>query len=123
MRAICKAYKVNDDVRVSCICPGPVRTNLADAGLWSTWPQDYLTPVELVAKVVVDLAEGTDMTDAAGVSVKGEDLWDKAVELCGDEYFFREMTPYCNDKMKAIMKFTDITESPDSKSTLWKKDA
>lgn len=83
MRSIAKHCYLYDAICVNLICPGIVRPNLLDASGWAAFPDEFFTPVEKVAEVVVTLVEGGDMVDAKGVRVSADKAWDRAVEVNG----------------------------------------
>jgi len=111
MRSIAKAFYFNDRIRVNCICPGTVRTNLLDSEAWQQFPDSYFTPVEKIVEVVTMLIDGGKMIDSKGVVVEEGKDWMRSVEVNGTNHYFREMIPYCDDAMAAVMKSTDISES------------
>ena len=108
MRSIAKHYYLYDGIRVNAICPGTVRTNLLDASGWAAFPDEFFTPVETVVEVVVMLVEGGAMVDAKGVRVPAEQAWGRAVEVNGQNYYFRDMPEYCDDQMRQVMEATDV---------------
>ena len=87
---------------MQAICPGTVRTNLLTNEQWQRFPQDYFTPVEKIVEVVVMLINGD------GKQGSGEKpLWGQAVEVNGDQHYFREQHEYCDEKMAAVMGATE----------------
>jgi NAD(P)-dependent dehydrogenase (short-subunit alcohol dehydrogenase family) len=108
MRSIAKSYYYNDKIRVSCICPGSVRTNLLDDAGWSEFPPEYFSPVSKVASTVAMLLDGRSMVDSKEVTVEGEHKWGKAVEICATNHYFREQADYCDDIMQAMMIRCDV---------------
>jgi NAD(P)-dependent dehydrogenase (short-subunit alcohol dehydrogenase family) len=110
MRSIAKHYFVKDKIRVNCICPGTVRTNLLGAKAWSTFPDSYFTPVEKIVEVVLMLIDGGKMQDSTGKVVKEGEDWQKAVEVNGTRHYFRDQPPFCDKEMEEVMKATDVEE-------------
>jgi len=107
-RSVAKHFYSHDKIRVNCICPGTVRTNLLDAQGWSQFPDSYFTPVSKIVEVVLMLVDGGKMEDAKGVVVeKGKD-WMRAVEVNGMNHYFREQPEFCDKAMEEVMKATDI---------------
>lgn len=110
-RAVAKHFYFRDKIRVSCICPGSVRTNLLDAVGWSQFPESYFTKVEKIVEVVLMLIDGGKMEDSKGV-VKGEGQdWSLAVEVNGPNHYFREQPEWCDTAMEEVMKATDVVET------------
>jgi NAD(P)-dependent dehydrogenase (short-subunit alcohol dehydrogenase family) len=110
-RAVAKHFYFKDKIRVSCICPGTVRTNLLDAKGWSQFPESYFTKVEKIVEVVLMLIDGGKMEDSKGVvKDKGQD-WSLAVEVNGPNHYFREQPEWCDTAMEEVMKATDVVET------------
>jgi len=107
-RSIAKHYYIHDKIRVNCICPGTVRTNLLDSTAWSTFPDEYFTPVEKIVEVVLMLVDGGKMKDSKGVVVPADKNFMRAVEVNGRNHYFREQPAYCDEAMEAVMKATDV---------------
>ena len=91
-----------------------MKTNLLSSDEWSNFPDEYFTPVEKIATVVLMLVEGKD---EGTQRVKGDNegkggvvLNGRAVEISGEKHYFREMPPFCDDAMKAVMGATEIEE-------------
>jgi NAD(P)-dependent dehydrogenase (short-subunit alcohol dehydrogenase family) len=106
MRSIAPQFWRGDHVRVNAVLPGTVRTNLLSKQEWSTFPQEYFTPVEKIVEVVLMFVDGKD-------PVKGGDqgvLKGKAVECCGVNHYYRDQPEYCDEAMRAVMQSTDIVE-------------
>lgn len=110
MRSIAKHYWVHDKVKVSCIAPGTVRTNLIDQKAWSTFPDSYFTPIEKIVEVVVMLVDGGAMKDSKAVSLKDGEDWGQCVEVNGKNHYFRSQPPWCDKEMEAVMKATDVEQ-------------
>jgi NAD(P)-dependent dehydrogenase (short-subunit alcohol dehydrogenase family) len=91
MRSIAKHYYFKDKIRVNCICPGTVRTNLIDQKAWSTFPDSYFTPVEKIVEVVLMLIDGGEMKDSTERALKQGEDWQRAVEINGKNHYFRGM--------------------------------
>ncbi|KAF2793683.1 NAD(P)-binding protein [Melanomma pulvis-pyrius CBS 109.77] len=101
MRSIAPYYHTSAGVRVNAICPGTVKTNLLTTEEWNNFPEEYFTPVEKIAEVVVMLIGGRD---AVGEGV----LNGKAVEISGRNHYYREQAEFCDEPMRAVMGATEI---------------
>ncbi|KAF2093838.1 NAD(P)-binding protein [Rhizodiscina lignyota] len=108
MRSIAKYYFLHDGIRVNCICPGTVRTNLLDAQGWANFPEEYFTPVEKIVESVLMLVDGKDMTDAYGTKVEAGKGYGLAVEVNGKNHYFRKQHDYCDKQMESVMVATDV---------------
>lgn len=108
MRSIAKTYYLKDHIRVYCICPGTVRTNLLDAQGWANFPSEYFTPVETIVQTVLMLVDGGEMSDAYGTKVAADKAYGLAVEVNGKNHYFRPQHEYCDDAMRAVMVATDV---------------
>jgi short-subunit dehydrogenase len=119
-RAVAKHFYYYDKIRVNCICPGTVRTNLLDAQGWSQFPDSYFTPIEKIVEVVLMLLDGGEMKDSKGIVVKQGEDWMKSVEVNGTSHYFREMIPYCDKAMEEVMKATDVAQLSESERKFYK---
>jgi alkyl hydroperoxide reductase subunit AhpF len=59
----------------------------------------------------LQLVDGGKMVDSKSNVVEAGKDWMRSVEVNGTNHYFRDMIPYCDDKMEAVMKATDVTES------------
>ena len=108
MRSIAFSYHHYNGIRVYATCPGTVRTNLLNAKEWTTFPEDYFTPLSRIASTVEMLAEGGDMTDARGRTVKAGSDYGLAVEINGEKIYFRDQHEYCDDNMRKVIEATSM---------------
>lgn len=103
VRSIGKHFYVNDGIRVNCICPGTVKTNILDSREWSLFPDAYFTPIEKVVEVVLMLVDGGDMADTKGAKVTSQKAWARAVEVSGKNHYFQEQPKYSDKLMESLM--------------------
>ncbi|KAF2650746.1 NAD(P)-binding protein [Lophiostoma macrostomum CBS 122681] len=125
MRSIAPSYYAHDGIRVNAICPGTVKTNLLSNEEWRVFPEEYFTPVEKIARVVVMLVDGVDGGEGRGVVGGGSGreigkgqrgdaegrvgtLSGKAVEVSGERHYYREAVEFCDEPMRAVMGATNI---------------
>ena len=106
MRSIARKYRNDDGIRANAICPGTVRTNLLSETEWSQFPPEYFTPIEAIVDTVLKLVDGNDMVDAKGTKVPADQLYGRAVELSGENIYFRSQPDYCDDAMRKVMVAT-----------------
>ncbi|KAF1846273.1 NAD(P)-binding protein [Cucurbitaria berberidis CBS 394.84] len=106
-RAITVAYH-HEGIRTFATCPGTIRTGLLNQEEWKNFPDEYFTPVETLVDAVLKIVDGGDIEDAKGKKVKGEDNWGLTVEVNGNNFYFRDQTPFCDANMEAMMKNTSM---------------
>ncbi|KAF1843997.1 NAD(P)-binding protein [Cucurbitaria berberidis CBS 394.84] len=97
MRSIAPFFYHKAGIRVNAICPGVVKTNLLSSQEWANFPEEYFTPVERIAEVVCIFVDGKDYRHTR---------W--AVDISGGHHYYREMVPYADEAMKALMGSTNI---------------
>jgi NAD(P)-dependent dehydrogenase (short-subunit alcohol dehydrogenase family) len=122
MRSIAKHFWINDKIRVNSICPGVVKTNLLTAKEWGKCAAQYFTRVEKIVEIVLILIDGKDPAvgnridevegDVEGNASSGKRgvLWGEAVEISGNNHYYRDAPKICDDAMKWVMKAADIEE-------------
>ena len=98
----------SENIRTYVTCPGTIQTNLLSSEEWESFPKQYFTPMDTLVKAVEVLVDGGDMTDSRGKKVAGEDAWGLTVEVNRGNFYFRENNAYCDEDMKAMMKFTSM---------------
>lgn len=108
MRSIAFPYHHSSGIRVYATCPGTVRTNLMNAEEWTTFPEEYFTPLSRIASAVEMLVEGGDMTDAWGRKVGDGENYGLAVEINADKFYFREMPDFCDESMRIVIEATSM---------------
>ncbi|KAF7554163.1 hypothetical protein G7Z17_g3096 [Cylindrodendrum hubeiense] len=108
MRAIAFPYHHSNGIRVYATCPGTVKTNLMNDKEWTTFPEEYFTPLSRIASTVEMLVEGGDMTDAWGRTVKDGENYGLAVEINAENFYFRDMPEFCDDSMRKVIEATSM---------------
>jgi hypothetical protein len=108
MRSIAFPYHHYNGIRVYATCPGTVRTNLMNAKEWTTFPEEYFTPLSRIASTVALLVEGGDVTDAWGRTVRAADNFGLAVEINGERFYFRDLPAFCDENMEKVMRATSM---------------
>ena len=51
---------------MNAICPSTVGTNFLDAGTWSEFLQEHITPIEKIVEMVLMLIDGREWTNTKG---------------------------------------------------------
>lgn len=110
MRAIAGPFYKNAGVRVNCLCPGPVRTNLLNEESWSSFKEEHLTSLDLIVKVMTSLITGKELVDMQGQAFAGADLRDQAVMTAGENLYFRKRPEFVDQTMAEIMGATKADE-------------
>lgn len=105
MRAAAPMYKP-EGVRLNTLCPGAVRTPLMVDEGWEFMPEDVFTPMELIAEVVLKLADGVEVVDSKGVRVPPEELYGQAIVANGKNFFVQGMPDYCDPVIERTLEAT-----------------
>ncbi|KAJ4348380.1 uncharacterized protein N0V89_009754 [Didymosphaeria variabile] len=104
-------------IRVNCICPGTVKTNLLTSDEWANFPEQYFTPVDKIGEVVLMLIDGKDdgngevgkeVEEASVEELLKKGVYGKAVEVSGRRHYYREMVCYADEAMGSVMGATNI---------------
>ncbi|KAL1602780.1 hypothetical protein SLS60_006201 [Paraconiothyrium brasiliense] len=104
-------------IRVNCICPGTVKTNLLTSDEWANFPEQYFTPIDKIGEVVLMLIDGKDdenggvgreVEEASVKELLQKGMYGRAVEISGREHYYREMVSYADEAMRAVMGSTNI---------------
>lgn len=93
-RSIAKKLMDDEGIRVNCICPGATRTGIIDPNGWNIFPEDVLTDPEQVAEVVKSVLDD-------------QSLYGKAVEIVKNSTYFREQSPFVDDRVEKLILLTD----------------
>lgn len=108
MRSIAPTLHQKDGIRCYAICPGTVRTNLLLASEWESFPASFFTPVSKIASTVVMLEKGGELRDSKGRVVQSGKDYGLAVEINGQNHYFRDQLPWCDDAMRQVMEATSV---------------
>ncbi|KAF4975568.1 hypothetical protein FZEAL_7657 [Fusarium zealandicum] len=108
MRSIAYPYYHSSGIRVYATCPGTVRTNLLDAKEWTSFPESYFTPLSSITSAVEMLVQGGEMTDTRGRTVREGDDWGLAVEVNGENVYFRDQIEFCDEAMRVVIGSTSM---------------
>ncbi|KAF2465276.1 NAD(P)-binding protein [Lindgomyces ingoldianus] len=106
-RSIAFSYRL-DGIRTYATCPGTVRTNLMTGEEWKSFPEQYFTPVSTVVGSLLKLIDGGSLQDGKGKTVQEEKAWGLTVEINGENMYFTDHVPYCDENMEAMMKYTSM---------------
>ena len=106
-RAISYSYHL-DGIRTYATCPGTIKTNLMTGEEWKSFPEQYFTPMSTLVKAVTTIVDGGDMQDSTGKKVGKDEAFGLTVEVNRDNFYFREPGQFCDEEMKAMMKFTSM---------------
>lgn len=118
MRSISGNFYRDDGIRVNAICPGTVRTNLLEQSAWDSWDdKNKFVPIEKIASTVLMLIDGHDVGGKAvgdGKPIANGTNGDSkaklngmAVELSGEDHYYRDQIEFCDDNMARTMGGTD----------------
>ncbi|KAI9692006.1 MAG: hypothetical protein M1820_009624 [Bogoriella megaspora] len=107
VRSIAAAYHL-DGIRANAVCPGLVRTNIVSEDGWANFPKDIFTPVEMVAKVVLLLIDGNELTDSDGNTIPAEKTYGQTVEVMKTNYYIRTIPEFCDAQMAELMRATSV---------------
>ena len=87
-----------------------LETNSIKAHGWSTFPDSFFTPIEKLVETVLMLIDGGAMEDSKGNKVAAGKDWMLAVEVNGNNHYFRDMPEYSDKMMEEVMRRTDVSE-------------
>lgn len=107
MRCVADSYKL-DGIRVNALCPGAVRTPIVPDKAWEAMPEDVFTPLELIAEIVLKLAEGVEIVDAKGTRATSDELYGKAVVANGKNIYIQPEPAYCDGVMERTIESTKM---------------
>lgn len=106
--SIAKVFKRKFGIRVNCVLPAPVMTNLITKEEWSGFDSTLFTPPSGIVDIVLRFVDGKDMTDSNGVTYKADELQGRAAEVVQGDFYFREQHPWCNETMRRAMAANDL---------------
>lgn len=86
-RAMAMRYQ-NENIHLSCICPGSVATGLMPAERFEAMDQETFTPLEKIVSVVKMLLERSESTQGA------------AVEVIAQKHYLRWRPAFCDELME-----------------------
>ncbi|CAK7228643.1 hypothetical protein SEUCBS140593_006983 [Sporothrix eucalyptigena] len=110
MRAVAPYSWTQHGVRVNALCPGSFRSGILSSAAWSHFPAEAKTPVDKVVEGALLLFEGKDGGNAIkrldGRSSPKENgvLWGEALEVSGNELFYRSGPSASNSTAEALLK-------------------
>ncbi|KAK2606770.1 hypothetical protein N8I77_005499 [Diaporthe amygdali] len=107
MRSVADYYK-HEGIRVNALCPGAVRTPIVPDKAWEAMPEDVFTPLELIADIVLKLAEGKELVDANGTRAAPDELFGKAVVANGKNIYIQPEPQYCDDVLARTIESTKM---------------
>ncbi|KAK7192902.1 hypothetical protein DPSP01_005113 [Paraphaeosphaeria sporulosa] len=116
-RSIAPYFHARAGIRVNCICPGTVKTNLLTSAEWANFPEEYFTPVHKIGEVVLMLIDGKDngkgevgreVEEGSVEKLLEKGMYGRAVEVSGRRHYYREMVGYADEAMSAVMGATNI---------------
>lgn len=107
MRSVADYYK-HEGIRVNALCPGAVRTPIVPDKAWEAMPEDVFTPLELIAEIVLKLAEGKELVDANGTRATPDELFGKAVVANGKNIYIQPEPQYCDDVLARTIESTKM---------------
>lgn len=111
MRSIAKGL-IKEGIRCNAICPGPVRTGIIDDATWDAFfSPDVFSQLSFVADRVLQLVDGSAITDSLNKHVEPGAVHGLALEISLDRFYLREQPAYCDRNMARLMRNPDADES------------
>ncbi|KAH8652111.1 hypothetical protein BX600DRAFT_471974 [Xylariales sp. PMI_506] len=108
VRAVAGRYKVMDGIRINALLPGAVRTSLFEEETWNQFPDGTLTPMDLIAKVVLNFVDGGEIVDSKGIRIPAEKTYGQAVVASAQQQFIIPENEYCDEFTAKTMEYTRI---------------
>ncbi|KAJ5788567.1 hypothetical protein N7457_003557 [Penicillium paradoxum] len=87
-----------EGIRVNALCPGVVETPLFVEALYEIFPRKTMISMDVVTKVVSQVLSGTDMLDARGMRVAGDEMHSRALHVSEKTFFFVEKPEIHNEQ-------------------------
>jgi NAD(P)-dependent dehydrogenase (short-subunit alcohol dehydrogenase family) len=106
--SIAKLFKRDSGIRVNCVLPAPVQTNLVTKEEWAAFDQSLFTPASDIVRVVMQYVEGSAMTDSNGVHFASDDVYGQAAEVVKGKFYFRTQQEWCDENMRLAMLGNDL---------------
>lgn len=107
-RSIAFPYHFKDAIRVNCILPGAVETNILTNEEWKTMDEAHFTPISTIVSTVEALQKGGELKDAWGKVVRAGNDYGLAAEVSGENFYFRSIPDFCDEKMTNVMAATSM---------------
>jgi NAD(P)-dependent dehydrogenase (short-subunit alcohol dehydrogenase family) len=117
VRAVAGYYKVNDGVRLNALLPGAVRTSLLEEAIWDQFPQNAITSMDLISKVVLGFLDGDEIVDSKNVRVAPENNYGQGIVASGQNFYVIPENEYCDEITANAMEHTRA----DAKSGLFQQ--
>ena len=85
-----------------------MRTGLVDPEAWKSFPEELFTPISQIVKGVLMLIDGKEMADSKGKKIAAGQGYGLALEINGQNFYFRDQPEWCDNNMKTMMLSTDV---------------
>ncbi|KAH7140396.1 3-beta-hydroxysteroid dehydrogenase [Dactylonectria estremocensis] len=108
VRSIAFPYHFQDGIRVNCILPGGVKTNILTTEEWKTMDEAHFTPISTIVSTVEALQKGGELKDAWDKVVPAGSDYGLAAEVSGENFYFRGIPDFCDEKMTNVMAATSM---------------
>ena len=105
--SIAKLFK-REGIRVNCVLPAPVRTNLISQKEWDSFDQSLFTPATDIVRVIMQFVDGVDMTDSKGVHFPADEVFGRVAEVVRGNFYFRTQQEWCDENMRVAMQGNDL---------------
>lgn len=75
---------------------------------WKSFPDHVFTPIEIVTKVVLMLADGEEIVDAKGVRVPPEEAHGQTILANGQKYYVIAPPEYSDELAEVLTEGTRV---------------
>jgi NAD(P)-dependent dehydrogenase (short-subunit alcohol dehydrogenase family) len=125
-RSLAPYFHARAGIRVNCICPGTVKTNLLTSAEWANFPEEYFTPIDKIGEVVLMLIDGKDdgnglvgreVEEGSVEELLEKGMYGRAVEVSGRRHYYREMVGFADEAMRSVMGATNIEALEDAEES------